>query len=89
MVFRSMVNDGTRFYDPLSLVSEGTKANFQVEMNSYLYGTRFMSWIAWEHSPEKLIEQTSCGLIDPGAYHRNRDPVGFLVVERQTNALPG
>jgi hypothetical protein len=56
MVFRSMVRDGTQFYDPLSLVSEGTKANFQVEMNSYLYGTRFMSWIAWEHGPDKLIE---------------------------------
>ncbi|RKZ14248.1 hypothetical protein DRQ53_11955 [bacterium] len=56
MVFRSMVRDGTSFYDPLSLVSEGTKANFQVEMNSYLYGTRFMSWVAWQHSPEKLID---------------------------------
>lgn len=56
MVFRSMVRDGTRFYDPLSLVSEGTKANFQVEMNSYLYGTRFMSWVAYEHGPDALIQ---------------------------------
>ena len=32
-----------RFYDPLGLVSEGTKIDFQVEVNSYLYGTRFMS----------------------------------------------
>jgi hypothetical protein len=56
MVFRSMVRDGTEFYGPLGLVSEGTKANFQVEMNSYLYGTRFMSWVAWEHGPDKLIE---------------------------------
>ena len=56
MVFRSMVLDETKFYDPLSLVSEGTKAGFQVEMNSYLYGARFLSWVAWEHSPEKLIE---------------------------------
>ena len=43
MVFRSMVRDGSRFYDPLGLVSEGTKIDFQVEVNSYLYGTRFMS----------------------------------------------
>ena len=46
MVFRSMVRDGARFYDPLGLVSEGTKIDFQVEVNSYLYGTRFMTWLA-------------------------------------------
>jgi hypothetical protein len=56
MVFRSMVRDGTAFYDPLSLVSEGTKANFQVEMNSYLYGTRFTNWLAYEYSPEQVLE---------------------------------
>ena len=42
MVFRSMVKDGRRFYDPLGLVSEGTKIDFQLQINSYLYGTRFM-----------------------------------------------
>ena len=36
MVFRSMVRDGTPFYDPLGLVSEGTRIDFQVEVNSYL-----------------------------------------------------
>ena len=59
MVFRSMVLDGSRFYSPLGLVSEGTKIDFQVEVNSYLYGTRFMSYIANRHSPEKLIEWVS------------------------------
>jgi len=59
MVFRSMVKDGSRFYDPLGLASEGTKADFQVEVNSYLYGTRFMSYIAYRHSPAKLIEWVS------------------------------
>ncbi len=52
MVFRSMVRDGTPFYDPLGLVSEGTKIDFQVEVNSYLYGTRFMTWLARRYSPE-------------------------------------
>jgi hypothetical protein len=56
MVFRSMVRDGSRFYDPLGLVSEGTKVDFQLELNSYLYGTRFMSYMAYEHSPEELIQ---------------------------------
>src|SRR5439155_1963688 len=41
MVFRSMVRDGAHFYDPLGLESEGTKVDFQVGVNSYLYGTRF------------------------------------------------
>jgi hypothetical protein len=59
MVFRSMVRDDTPFYDPLGLVSEGTKSDFQVEVNSYLYGTRFMTWVARHYSPEQLIEWTA------------------------------
>jgi hypothetical protein len=59
MVFRSMVRDGARFYDPLGLVSEGTKIDFQLQINSYLYGTRFMTWLAHRYSPEKLIEWVS------------------------------
>jgi hypothetical protein len=56
MVFRAMVRDSTRFYDPLGLESEGTKVDFQVGVNSYLYGTRFMSYLAYHYGPEKLIE---------------------------------
>jgi hypothetical protein len=56
MVFRAMVRDGARFYDPLGLESEGTKIDFQVGANSYLYGARFMTYLAHEHSPEKLME---------------------------------
>ena len=55
MVFRSMVRDGARFYDPLGLVSEGTKVDFQLQINSYLYGTRFMMWLAYTYGPDKLI----------------------------------
>jgi hypothetical protein len=56
MVFRAMVRDDSHFYDPLGLVSEGTKIDFQVEMNSYLYGTRFMSYLAYTYGPEKIVE---------------------------------
>lgn len=56
MVFRSMVRDGSHFYDPLGLVSEGVKIDFQVESNSYLYGTRFMSYLAYTYGPEKLVD---------------------------------
>ena len=59
MVFRSMVRDGTPLYDPLGLVSEGTKVDFQLQINSYLYGTRFMTWLARRYSPEKVIEWVS------------------------------
>ncbi|MDH3303664.1 MAG: hypothetical protein OEM50_03195 [Gammaproteobacteria bacterium] len=56
MVFRAMVRDGAHFYDPLGLVAEGTKVDFQVGINSYLYGTRFMSYLAYTYTPEMLIQ---------------------------------
>ena len=54
MVFRSMVDDDAHFYEPLGLVSEGIKIDFQAGVNSYLYGTRFMSYLASEYSPEAV-----------------------------------
>lgn len=56
MVFRSMVRDDAYFYDPLGLESEGTAIDFQVGVNHYLYGTRFVSYVAYTYSPEKLVE---------------------------------
>ena len=55
MVFRAMVRDGAHFFDPLGLVSRGTRIDFQVGANAYLYGTRFFTWLAYAHSPEKVI----------------------------------
>ncbi len=55
MVFRSMVRDNAHFYDPLGLESEGSKIDFQVGVNNYLYGTRFMNYLAYTYSPEKLV----------------------------------
>jgi len=54
MVFRSMVRDGTRFYDPLGLVSEGIVVDFRGGANNYLYGTRFQSYLALKYSPSSL-----------------------------------
>ena len=56
MVFRTMVRDGARFYDPLGLASRAVRVEFQVGANAYLYGTRFLTWLAYEHSPEKIVE---------------------------------
>jgi hypothetical protein len=61
MVFRSMVLDNRRFYDPLGLVSEGTKVDFQLEINSYLYGARFMTWLAYHYSPEAVVRWVARG----------------------------
>jgi hypothetical protein len=61
MVFRSMVLAGSRFYDPLGLVSEGTKVDFQLEINSYLYGARFMTWLAYHYSPEAVVRWAARG----------------------------
>jgi hypothetical protein len=56
MVFRSMVRDDAHFYSALGLVSEGTRVDFQVGVNAYLYGTRFMSYMALAEGPESVIE---------------------------------
>jgi hypothetical protein len=56
MVFRAMVRDNARFYTPLGLESEGNAVDFQVGVNEYLYGTRFMSYLALTRSPEKVID---------------------------------
>jgi hypothetical protein len=56
MVFRAMVADGAKFYDPLGLVSKGTEVDFQTGANAYLYGTRFMDYLALTYGPERLLD---------------------------------
>ena len=56
MVFRAKVHDHSRFFSPLGLESEGTQVDFQVGANSYLYGTRFFSYLALTYGPEKAVE---------------------------------
>ncbi len=59
MVWRAMVKDHAHVFDPLGLVAEGTKIDFQVDVNSYLYGTRFLTWLGYHYSPEKVIDWIS------------------------------
>ncbi|HGY56576.1 MAG TPA: hypothetical protein ENK44_12780 [Caldithrix abyssi] len=59
MVFRTMVSDSSYFYSVIGLVSEGTAIDFQIGVNSYLYGTRFISYLAYQYGPEKLIAWVS------------------------------
>jgi hypothetical protein len=55
MVFRAMVRDNAYFFDPLGLVSRGTRIDFQHGANHYLYGTRFFTWLAYTYSPTKVV----------------------------------
>jgi len=56
MVFRTMVRDSAFFYNVIGLESEGTTIDFQVGVNSYLYGTRFVSYLAYTYGIDKLKE---------------------------------
>jgi hypothetical protein len=55
MVFRTMVHDSSYIFDVVGLEAEGTKVDFQVGAASYLYGTRFISYLALTHGPERLL----------------------------------
>ena len=56
MVFRAMVRDGAHFYSNLGIVSKGVDVDFQGGVNAYLYGTRFISYLAFQYSPQHVIE---------------------------------
>jgi hypothetical protein len=56
MVFRTMVHDSSYFYDYVGLESEGTTIDFQVGANAYLYGTRFVAYLAYQYGPEKVLQ---------------------------------
>jgi hypothetical protein len=55
MVFRAMVQENARFYDPLGLVSKGTEIDFKTAANAYLYGTRFTDYLALTYGPQRLL----------------------------------
>lgn len=54
MIFRTMIYDSAYFYRPVGLQSEGTTIDFQVGVNAYLYGTRFVSYLAKTYGTDKL-----------------------------------
>jgi hypothetical protein len=55
MVFRTLVRDSATIYDVVGLESEGTTIDFQVGVNSYLYGTRFVSYLALQYGNDSLL----------------------------------
>ena len=61
MVFRTMVRDDAPFYDFVGIESEGTTADFQIGQISYLYGTRFMSYVAYTYTPDMVMDWVRMG----------------------------
>ena len=59
MVFRTRVQEKKELYDVLAVEAEGTAVDFQAGALSYMYGTRFMSYLAYQYGPEKLIQWTT------------------------------
>jgi hypothetical protein len=56
MVFRTKVAEGTPFFRLVGLESEGKTTDFQLGVNAYLYGTRFVSYCAYTYGPERIVE---------------------------------
>jgi hypothetical protein len=59
MVFRTWVLEGTKIYDIVGLESEVTKVDFLSGVNYYLYGTRFISYLAFQYGPENIKKWVS------------------------------
>lgn len=59
MVFRTKVHDHSALYDVVGLEAEGTAVDFQGGATSYLYGTRFMTYLAYQYGPAKLLAWTT------------------------------
>ncbi len=56
MVFRAKVLDDSHFYDSIGLQAEGTRVDFQAGVNAYLYGARFLAYLAWTYGPESVLD---------------------------------
>ena len=55
MYFRSIIDGGHELFSVVGLETEGTTMDFQVGANAYLYGTRFVNYLATTYGYEKLI----------------------------------
>lgn len=55
MYFRSMIHDGSKMSTIVGLESEGSTMDFQLGANAYLYGTRFVNYLAMKYGYDKLI----------------------------------
>ena len=56
MYFRSIINEGDKLFSVVGLETEGSTMDFQVGANAYLYGTRFVNYLAKEYGYDNLIK---------------------------------
>ena len=56
MYFRSLVHENKPIHSVVGLETEGTSVDFQVGANAYLYGTRFVTYLAGEYGIDKLSD---------------------------------
>ena len=54
MYFRSIVNENERIYSVVGLDTEGSSIDFQVGANSYLYGARFITYLAQAYGDDRV-----------------------------------
>ncbi|MEJ2720672.1 MAG: hypothetical protein P8181_05970 [bacterium] len=55
MVWRTKVAEDGFFWDVVGLESEGKTTDFQSGQVSYLYGTRFITYLAYQYGPETVL----------------------------------
>lgn len=55
MYFRSIVKSHEKLYSVVGLETEGITQDFQVGSNSYLYGTRFVNYLAYTYGADSLF----------------------------------
>lgn len=56
MYFRTLVDNDKKIYSVVGIETEGTTEDFQVGANSYLYGTRFVNYLAYKYGVDKVFE---------------------------------
>lgn len=56
MYFRALIADGGAFPTPAVLEGRTTRSSFLLNMAHYLYGTRFLSYLATTHGVGKLLD---------------------------------
>lgn len=56
MYFRSIVDGGDKIFSVVGLETEGSTMDFQVGANAYLYGTRFINYLAKEYGYDNLLQ---------------------------------
>lgn len=54
--FRTRVKDGKDFFSVVGLETEGTTSDVEQGSTAYLYGTRFINYLAYEYGYDKLVQ---------------------------------